>query len=426
MSVDSLLKILVRAIEARDGHDMASRASVYTIARATLERFLEQNSDLGDAEKALQRRELELAILDIERKFSAVSERTAGSEAGSRQGVELQDEERPRPSEPVVRPPAADPAAPSAARETAPTSPPPPPRAAPLELEAAPSVAPPAISTADPAEDRREAATTPDRGRAVEDGDDDASIFAIGDDPPGRGPEAVEAEGEARRSHNLRGAVALILILVALGVAYGTNAGETFRRLFVGERSQEAGLPMVRPPQAETTVAAGKAIGSHPRFSRPSEKNVTPAHLRVDAATSDVGDFPGRMTWTRIGADANGVIGWSGHAAITGHPFVVDLAMEPNADIVADLTRMILIGWSGLSEPISEAPTFRRIDPRSGRSEEMRGVMVRVGLDRVLFGYRPEAADLHPEFERRSQIEVGFTLESGRRLLFTFCLPDPA
>jgi hypothetical protein len=69
---------------------------------------------------------------------------------------------------------------------------------------------------------------------------------------------------------------------------------------------------------------------------------------------------------------------------------------------------------------------FHRVDPRGLVERAAEGTVVRVGLDRALYGYRSVAADRAATFEDRSLIRMRFTLESGRRGQVLIRLPDPS
>lgn len=481
MSIENLLKILARAIDARDKHDAATRQNVYAISRATLERFLEQSADLDEDKRAAQRRELEFAIEKLESRLvaaeAAALERLATpapvAPSGGAASVERSKTATGRAEE-VSKPPMIDPRRdvqpqvqmaqavpvaptpppspavpdpkPARIAEPAGTRPPPPEPAPPPPPPAAPRppAAPvakadaPAAKAAPPAETPA-AHVTPPGPEAESPGRDAApldietapatterpTIFAEGEPPQRSEPERGEIDEKEVRRHNRRGAIALIVLLVVFVGAYETDLGDGIRHWLAGGAPAEPLAVIERTAVVEgappVTVAAARS-----RSIRQLANGATSVDLRIEGIPAEAANFTGRMVWTRTDNPSGKAATSAGRATLDGSPFVADAVIEPDVDAPDPRSRMLAIGWSGLTEDVSGSPAVRRIDPTNGTAREVDGVMVRVGGDRVLFGYTAEAADAAVDFDRRSRFEIDFPLESGKHLILLFGLPNPS
>ena len=82
-------------------------------------------------------------------------------------------------------------------------------------------------------------------------------------------------------------------------------------------------------------------------------------------------------------------------------------------------------GFIDLPEALIDVAMFSRVDPKGLAERGAEGTVVRIGLDRALYGYRGVPADRAAAFDERSLIRLRFTLESGRRGQVLLRLPDP-
>ncbi len=424
MSVNNFLRILVRALEARDHEDPTSRQSVYDMSRRTLERFFEQTPSIDADGRHHQRGQLEAAIAEIEHQF------TSAAPPGATGGAGTPPSPRAAP-EPLAALPPDEPVAPPPARRSEPASsvaaPPP---------GAAPSPPPPEPATAEPPEPREPAAEPLDarlEDRGEEDRDEleagraEARHLPPADDLFATSEEAEEEEDRVseeddqafeddgeRRRRNRRGTLILGVTVLALVLAYETGVGTVLYRLATSGSLPKA-VVVVDKPSPDDLSADGRWADLVARRLAPlAEANATSAHLRVeDAKGDDKKEYSGRITWVGAGTGADAA--WRGHLVAPEAPFGLDLALESNTDPISGFDRMAIVALDRSSDPLLETPMFKRVDPASGRRREVDGVAVRVGLDRILYGFKPEPGDHDGTFDTRPLYEFAFGFESGRR-----------
>ena len=411
MSVNGFMKILVRALEVRDHRDPLERRAVYDMSRQTLERFFLQSTDLDEASRADQRQELEAAIAEIERRIDEDTEARAEDEA---EPATADDDVAPSaslPSQPPVSapaPPEPRRPAPSADVEEAAITP-----ASESDDEVATET--PSEATLQPSR-HDDHIDRPHRPPAIE-------LFDVlpDDGSPTPFEAAIEAEAEEAKRRNRRGMFVLLGLLLLIVVAYEIGLDEAVRRLLVG-RTLPGSTIETAPSVAVGPVGPALAaeIG---RLARAPEADVTAARLVIDGGGGATVDVVGRIDWTRsVHGDRPSL---RGHLVFPERATVVDLLFEEEVSPVDRFDRMILAAFTDLPEPFADIAMFDRVDPKGLAERAAEGTVVRIGLDRALYGYRSVDADRAAAFEERSLFRLRFAFESGRRGHLLIRLPDP-
>lgn len=431
MSIDNLSKILVRAIEARDRADATARAGVYSLARATLERFFEENGELDEAERSRQRLELDETIARIEDHFR--SGRPGPIDLSARPPAPLPPAAAaPRPSapppaaaalSPAAPPPAAaapSPAAPSpAAAAPSPATPPPaaaaPRPAAPPPAAAAPRPASPPSAPAGQSAPAGAAAPTATPTEPVPDIFDGA--VPLPEDETIREPVDVH---EAER-HNRNGAIVLGLMLIALALGYHFEVGGRIHRLFVtGE---------VGPLTASTTKSAVEVPSAvfdpwadvvFPRLGHTDAERASAAVLWDATANPRSLGLSGTIVWTPEppGREA----GWIGKLTFAGHTLAADVALEPDRSMDGSISWIAALVFSGLPEAVGVS-FVGRVDPHTGQATDNTASTVRFGVDRLLVGWEPDPPERDASAESRSLLKIVFSFEDDRRLELHLRMP---
>jgi hypothetical protein len=459
MSANNFLLILARALEARDDLDASDRRSIYETSRRTLERFFQQNPSMDAASCASQRAELETAITEIERRYTApVTPPETRRETGAARP--LSPPPRPTPAPPPAAPkatpaPATPPLPPVAAQPAwkpatevsreprpvpGPTAPPPPPQApaqapAPPTKSAATPPPPPAAPprAAAPEADRTVAASA---ATAMPNDDvidphrihDPQAMEALFSDEEAASPTAsddeVVVDESERRKHNRRGTILLVVVVVGLVLAYETGWLELARRLAVGGPRPNPSVQAVVPgPDDLAATGEWKRI-AETRLADTGAADRTATYLRITPANGGTPkDHPGRITWTRSGGGDTAEL--EGQFTFTDTPVTMEIMFEPDTASMDGFSRLAMIATDNLPEPILEVGPLQRVDPTTGHPKEVEGISTRIGLDRVLYGFRPLPQDDDRRFDRRSVLQFTITLESGERLQTVLRLPPP-
>ena len=275
-------------------------------------------------------------------------------------------------------------------------------------------------------------ATAPDPSEASDEGEKravpgpeaaEALFGTIEDTAPAPDEPSGDAEADLRK-RNRRGSVVIISLALMLGVAYETGWLELGRRVIVGGSLPKTDV--TAPPAAAEDLAAKGAwlrvLGRH--LGDTGTKERTTAFLRNENADgTEVQEFGGEIAWTRTGrgdaAETNGRL------TLTGSPLTIDLLIDSDTEAPNGYTRVMMIAMENTPEAILDAGRVQRVDPATGHPTDVAGISTRIGIDRILTGFRPVPEDVDPQFEKRSIMQFSVTLESGRRLLTVFRLPPP-
>lgn len=480
MSVNNFLVILARALEARGRPDATERLSIYETSRRTLERFFEQNPSLDAAARAKQRDELKAAIDELERlhvrEHDPVPRRTgeAVDPRGETPGATVPPPKtaaappsppRPPPTAPTARtpadvppaakpavPPSAKPAVPPAVKPAAATPPqrpaptasavvseptaarqPTPPAPAETSVPASPPLAPPVPVGDDPGETPASNDETPSRGstaaeaapnkRALPDPRAMEALFGDDTDAPNSSDAPVAAADE-ERGRNRRGTIVILVLLLALGVAYQSGWFETARRLVIVGTLPKTDLPVAPAAPNDLAATGGWARVAQDRLGDTGAADRTAALLRFeDAAGANRKDLSGQIAWTRTGSGDGEEL--HGRLTFTGSPITIEILLERDIGSPDGFSRMALFVVEGTADSILEIGPLQRVDPASGRTRDVDGISSRIGLSRILYGYRPSSEDAEPSFERRALLQFSVVLESGQRVTVSFRLPPP-
>lgn len=381
MSAENLGRVLIRAIEARNPHDRATRNGVYALSRETLERFLDQNAELTDATKDHQRRELEQQIAQIEARYGLqlADERVRGLEDQGLTGSEVD-------YSPVAPSSSAAQQAPPA--ETAGN------RAVEYSDEGPDEI------RCDSGGETAENSTRP----AGEAGptDDEVSTFEQ--------REAAKPTSQTRR--NAFGIAILAAVLSLFGLGYRTEEGETLRRMIMATLAHTRGATEGSGSGAGTQAVQSEQLGV------PDLADASDVRLRVEKTTLPSSEFAGRILWS----DAeNG--GLSGKLSLVGNPLTAEVIVEPSGPHGKARTRttMVAMRVAGLPRPLLGEPSFEFVDS-AGRAEHQ-GPAVRIGIDRLLFSYDTVEGSGPETNANAGVLVIGMTTEAEEKLYLYLRLP---
>lgn len=396
MSVNGFMKILVRALEVRDHRDPQERHVVYEMSRQTLERFFLQSPAIDEAGRAAQRGELEAAIAEIEHRVQADS--AAQERAAAEPAIDAGTPPAPGPSD----------GAPLAVATPSP------------EAGEAPGIGPePARRDDDPADRAAAVAGRPERHHLPPAED----LFEVLPDeaPPSAFEMAIEAEEADAKRRNRRGMQVLLGLLLVIVVASATGLDETIRRLLVGRTLPGSSIDTIA---ATAPAVAGPTLGDEVALlARSADAGTTAARLVIEGSGGAAVDVVGRIAWTKQGPRDRPEV--SGRITFPGRSTVIELRFEDETSGGDGFDRMIVAGFIDLPEALIDVAMFSRVDPKGLAERGAEGTVVRIGLDRALYGYRGVPADRAAAFDERSLIRLRFTLESGRRGQVLLRLPDP-
>lgn len=466
MSLNNMTRILVRAIESRGCRDAAERRAVYSLSRQTLERFFHENTELSEEEKTRQRSELEAAIDHIE--TTLAGERREPDRAPPAPppppAAPPLPPRPPRPANPppvasaplAPPPPIAAPEPPRVAASRPPVATPPPPPAArpapaaPPPSPRAPQVPPPVNRTApagepplapprppsppvtvpppprpDTAIPPRPATAPPPAPQPDETATDDADDELFADAPDVVETTDVEPpEPAASWTRRLRAAALIVVPVLLFGFYQVGDLGNRIHRFIVDVQIE---------PEKDTVKRIIAAtiptdVENWARVIRP--------RLDVAGPAGTTGIFHWDETKGPVETGASGRIAWKSSptdpAAATGRLTFDDgspageIAVEVSERVSAtDLVGLVLVvRFAGDVEKRLYAPALTRIDPVSGRPDELNAAGMRVGIDRAMVGYDAPRAEMIADLEGDRVYRLAFTSETDLRNVYYFRLPN--
>ena len=244
-------------------------------------------------------------------------------------------------------------------------------------------------------------------------------VLSEDDGPPSPFEAAIEAEEAEARRRNRRGIQFLFGLLLVIVAAYELGLDGAVQRLLVGHSLPGTSIETVA--QSATAPAGATLAEEIARLARAPEPNVTTARLVIDGGGAAV-DVAGRIEWTRSGRSERPDL--RGRITFPGRATAVELLFEEESSPVDGFDRMMLVAFVDLPAPFTDIAMFDRIDPKGPVERTAEGTVVRIGLDRALYGYRGVPGDRAAAFEDRSLFRMRFTLESGLRGYVLFRLPD--
>jgi hypothetical protein len=446
MSVNNFLLILARALEARDDRDETERRAVYETSRRTLQRYFEQNPEIDAARRETQWAELEEAIAEIEwihggKSAPRLSPTDADAATGTASTVPPPAPPRSQPAAPPRSQPAAPPRTDAAPplRETARPAPPPvatvkpapptpptdrkdPVAPAKVAAPAAPADAPAAMAATRPdiATDGANGSGEPAASDALfGEGDGNGDVVSPRFDDTDVGQGEGDPEKRSRRGRTL-----VILIVAALLVAYEAGWLEWARRLVVTGSLPKTVVHTVPagPGDPVAKSAWSQVVGSF--LADTGRADQTAAYLKFEPADgANSQELAGRMEWKYTGSGETTEL--NGRLSVAGSPMTMEILLGPDSESLDGFSRLAMIAFQNTPEPISGAGMLQRVEAATGRLQEADGVATRVGLDRILYGFKPIVADTDPVFDRRSLYQFSITFESGKKMRLVFRLPPP-
>jgi hypothetical protein len=411
MSLTNMTRILVRAIESRNCTTAAERENVYGLSRMTLERFFEANASLTELEKARQRRELVVAIEKIEAAFAA------GRPVHPSRDLEPHEEdaapqEAPPTDQPLPLPSPEVAVAREIVRHDAPPAPAEPPRAAPVAPPPAPTLA------ADP---------PPPPDRAAPQGEppaaDDPADELFGAAREDDAPADPEPSPRSRRLQRLFGVLLVFLAMLVFGYYHLGEVGERVHRFLVDfqfDPEKEDALKAITP--AASTEADLWLSTVRARMATETPANVTTAFHWNEAKGSIETGSAGLITWAArpdpAGAQTGTMVFGDGSPS-------ADLAVTfaPRITGPDDLGFVLIVGFAGDVARTLYSPNLVKIDPTSGRSEDVNATAVRIGLDRAMFGFDTDRRRLADDIAGNGVYRLTFFSETDQRNVYWLRLP---